>query len=168
MTRTSLSGVTCSIARTVDILGDAWTALILRDVLVGITRFDDIARDLGISRKVLAARLERLVDEEILERSLYCEHPPRYDYVPTPKGGELYPVLLAIMAWGDRWTAGEAGPPARIHHDSCDHEATPEVVCSHCREQLTLADTTPYPGPGGRTGPGTLLFGPRLAAMVPR
>ena len=164
MTRTSLSSVTCSIARTVDILGDAWTALILRDVLVGITRFDDIARDLGVSRKLLAARLERLVEEGILERRRYSEHPPRHDYLPTEKGADLHGVLLAIMAWGDRWTAGKAGPPALLRHEACGHDAQPEVACSHCGEELTLANTTPRPGPGGRTARGTLVFGPHVAA----
>jgi DNA-binding HxlR family transcriptional regulator len=97
MARTNLSRVSCSIARSVDILGDAWTLLILRDVFAGITRFDALARDLGISRKVLAARLDELVGHRMLETRAYSERPPRHDYVPTEKGADLYPVILALL-----------------------------------------------------------------------
>jgi DNA-binding HxlR family transcriptional regulator len=164
MARTNLSRVSCSIARSVDIVGDAWTLLILRDVFAGITRFDALARDLGISRKVLAARLDELVGHGILETRAYSKRPPRHDYVPTEKGADLYPVILALLAWGDRWTAGPEGPPALVHHDSCGAHATPVVSCSHCAEPLTLADTTPEAGPGGRAGPGTEVLGPLLVA----
>jgi DNA-binding HxlR family transcriptional regulator len=164
MTRTSLAGVSCSIARTVDLLGDAWTALILRDVFVGITRFDDLTHDLGISRKVLAARLDRLVAEGILERRAYSEHPPRHDYLATEKGAELYPVLLSLMAWGDRWKAGRRGPPALVRHHACGKHTTAQVTCEECGEPLTVETTTGEAGPGGRTGPGTRVLGPRLVA----
>jgi DNA-binding HxlR family transcriptional regulator len=160
--------VACSIARATDLVGDAWTALILRDVFVGITRFDDLAHDLGISRKVLAARLARLVDEDVLRREPYQEHPRREHYRPTEKGAELYPVVLALMAWGDRWYAGAAGPPARIRHDDCGHDTTPVTACSHCGGALRLDNTTQLPGPGGRIGPGTLVLGPLLAARADR
>ncbi|MEV5350572.1 winged helix-turn-helix transcriptional regulator [Streptomyces achromogenes] len=164
MTRTSLSDVACSIARATDLFADAWTALIMRDVLLGIRRFDELAEDLGLSRKVLAARLARLVEEDVLTRERYQDSPPREEYVATEKGRELYPVLLALMAWGDKWYAGPAGPPARIHHDACGHVTTPVVACDTCREPLTVADTTQLPGPGGQVGPGTRLLGPLLAA----
>jgi DNA-binding HxlR family transcriptional regulator len=103
VTRTPLGDVACSIARATDLFADAWTALIMRDVLTGVTRFDDLAHDLGISRKVLAARLARLVREDVLVREQYQERPPREDYRATEKGKDLYPVLLALMNWGDRW-----------------------------------------------------------------
>ncbi|MFD7256385.1 winged helix-turn-helix transcriptional regulator [Streptomyces sp. NPDC059874] len=164
MTRTPLSDVACSIARATDLFGDAWTALIMRDVLVGIRRFDELAEDLGLSRKTLAARLARLVEEGVLTRERYQAAPPREEYVATEKGRELYPVLLALMAWGDKWYAGPAGPPSRIRHDACGHVATPVVACDACREPLTVADTTQLPGPGGRVGPGTRLLGPLIAA----
>jgi DNA-binding HxlR family transcriptional regulator len=163
MTRTNLSGVACSIARATDLFGDAWTALILRDVLAGLHRFDDIARDLGISRKVLAARLSRLVEEGVLERRRYRERPPREEYHATAKGKELASVLLALIAWGDRWYAGEAGPPALVRHDDCGHDTTPVTICSHCGEALTADNTTVRPGPGARVGPGTLLIVERLS-----
>ena len=164
MTRTPLTGVACSIARATDLFGDAWTALIMRDVLLGVTRFDDIAEDLGISRKVLAARLTRLVAEGVLTRERYQERPPREHYRATEKGAELYPVLLALMDWGDRWYAGAAGPPALVHHHDCGRDTTPVTVCAQCGEPLTAANTTQLPGPGGRIGPGTRVLAPLLAA----
>ncbi|RSN62278.1 MULTISPECIES: winged helix-turn-helix transcriptional regulator [Actinomadura] len=166
MTRTPLSDAACSIARATDLFGDAWTALIMRDVLLGITRFDDLARDLGISRKVLSARLARLVEEDVLTREQYQDHPPRAHYRPTDKGKELYPVLLALMNWGDRWYAGEAGPPARIRHRDCGHDTTPVLACAHCGEPLTVGNTDQRPGPGGRVGPATRVLGPLLLARA--
>ncbi|MGW9368648.1 winged helix-turn-helix transcriptional regulator [Streptomyces xanthophaeus] len=163
MTRTPLSAVACSIARATDLFGDAWTALIMRDVLLGIRRFDELAEDLGLSRKVLAARLARLVEEGVLTRERYQASPPREEYVATEKGRELYPVLLTLMAWGDKWYAEPEGPPARIRHDVCGHIAIPVVACDACREPLTPATTTQLPGPGGRVGPGTLLLAPLIA-----
>ncbi|MGW6874868.1 winged helix-turn-helix transcriptional regulator [Streptomyces xanthophaeus] len=163
MTRTPLSAVACSIARATDLFGDAWTALIMRDVLLGIRRFDELAEDLGLSRKVLAARLARLVEEGVLTRERYQASPPREEYVATQKGRELYPVLLTLMAWGDKWYAEPEGPPARIRHDVCGHIATPVVACDACREPLTPATTTQLPGPGGRVEPGTLLLAPLIA-----
>jgi DNA-binding HxlR family transcriptional regulator len=162
MTRTSLAGVACSIARATDLFADAWTALIMRDVLLGVTRFDDIAEDLGISRKVLAARLARLVAEGVLTRERYQDRPPREHYLATEKGAALYPVLLALMDWGDRWCATEAGPPVRLHHHACGRDAAPVTVCAHCRELLTVSDTDTLPGPGGRVGPGTRVLAPLL------
>ncbi|MFE0192572.1 winged helix-turn-helix transcriptional regulator [Streptomyces sp. NPDC058989] len=167
MTRTPLSDVACSIARATDLFGDAWTALIMRDVLTGIGRFDDLAHDLGISRKVLAARLSRLVEEGVLARERYQQRPPREAYVATEKGKELYSVLLALMDWGDRWYAGEAGPPARIHHRDCDRDTTPVTACRHCGGALTPDNTTQLPGPGGRVGPGTRVIGPLIASRAP-
>ncbi|SFN50686.1 MULTISPECIES: winged helix-turn-helix transcriptional regulator [Actinomadura] len=163
MTRTPLGQVACSIARATDLFGDAWTALIMRDVITGVTRFDDLARDLGISRKVLAARLARLVEEGVLTRERYQDHPPREHYRATAKGEELYPVLLALMAWGDRWYAGPEGPPARIRHLDCGNDTTSVPSCAHCGGTLTPSNTTQLPGPGGRVGPGTQVLGPLLA-----
>jgi DNA-binding HxlR family transcriptional regulator len=167
VTRTRLTGVACSIARATDLFGDAWTALIMRDVLLGVTRFDDIAEDLGLSRKVLAARLARLVEEGVLVRERYRERPPREHYRATEKGEQLYPVLLALMDWGDRWYAGEAGPPALVRHVACGHDTSPVTVCAHCGEPLTVRNSTQLPGPGGRVGPGTRRLAPLLAGRRP-
>lgn len=164
VTRTPLSSVACLPIRTTDLFGDVWTALIMRDVLVGISRFDELAEDLGLSRKALAARLARLVEEGVLTRARYRASPPRGEYVATDKGRELYPVLLTPMTWGDKGYADSAGPPARIHHDACGHISTPVVTRDACRDPLTVADTSQPPGPGGRVGPGTLLLGPPISA----
>ncbi|BCJ47922.1 HxlR family transcriptional regulator [Actinoplanes ianthinogenes] len=167
MTRTRLTDVACSIARATDLFADAWTALIMRDVLVGITRFDDLAEDLPISRKVLTQRLNRLVEEDVLARERYQDHPPREHYVPTEKGRELFPVLLALMNWGDRWYSQD-GPPVRLHHRDCGQDTTAVTTCAHCQEPLTAGNTTQLPGPGGRLGPGTTVIGALLAGRRTR
>lgn len=164
MKRTSLAGMTCSIARTMDVIGEWWTPLILRDLFAGISRFEDLRRDLGIATNVLADRLATLVREGVVERVPAPGGSSRSEYALTDKGRDLYPVILAVMAWGDRWTTGEHGPPARIVHNSCGRHSMPTVVCSACGEPLTDANSTAHAGLGGRTGPGTALFGPILAA----
>lgn len=163
MRRTSFSDFRCSIARTLEIVGEWWTPLILRDVILGVNRFDDMQRDLGIARNVLTDRLDALVEGGILERQVYQERPLRQEYALTEKGRDLAPVLLAMMAWGDRWTAGDEGAPVQLHHESCGEFMTPEVRCSCCSEPLELEDLTAHPGPGGRIGPGAHVVGERLA-----
>ncbi|HSI26231.1 MAG TPA: helix-turn-helix domain-containing protein [Aeromicrobium sp.] len=148
MTRTSFAHWPCSIARTVDVIGDGWTPLILREAFYGTTRFDDFERTLRVSRNVLTRRLSRLVDEGLLERQEYQQNPPRHDYVLTVKGRELFPVLAAMMAWGDRWVAPNEGPPVLLRHLTCGHDVHAEVVCSHCREPLEAAEVAPRLGPG--------------------
>lgn len=143
----------CSIARTMEVAGEPWSPLIIRDVWIGITRFDDIQRDLGVSRKVLAERLRWLVAQGVLEPRPYSERPPRHDYVLTQKGIELCDVLLAISAWGDRWTAGEAGPPALFRHLECGRLTHAEPHCSECGEPLHAADVAVEPGPGATPAP---------------
>ncbi len=148
MQRTHFGDMACSIARTLGVAGEPWSPLILRDVLVGIHRFDDIQRDLGISRKVLAERLKWLVAQGVIERRAYSERPPRFEYVLTQKGWELCDVLLAMTAWGDRWTAGEAGPPALVRHAGCGHATHVEPHCAHCGEPMRAPDVQIEPGPG--------------------
>lgn len=138
----------CSIARTLAVAGEPWSPLIIRDVWVGSGRFDDIQRGLGISRKVLAERLKWLVAQGVLERRAYSQRPPRHEYVLTQKGHELCDVLMAITAWGDRWTAGEAGPPVLIRHDACGELTHAEIRCAHCGEPLHATEVHVEPGPG--------------------
>ena len=164
--RTSLADVSCSIARSMEAIGDGWTALILRDVSCGITRFEQLTEDLEVSRKTLAARLERLVSDGILERRAYSEHPPRHDYLLTDRGRDLQPVLLALMAWGDRWAAGPEGPPARVYPEACGRHVRAVVACDHCGEPLTEAEVVVEAGPGGRAGHGTRLLGTLLGARA--
>ncbi len=148
MQRTDFGEMACSIARTLHVAGEPWSPLIVRDVFVGITRFDDIRNDLGISRKVLAERLQWLVEQDVLERRPYSERPPRHEYLLTDKGRELMQVLFAITAWGDRWTAGEAGPPVHLRHHACGELTHAEVRCAVCGEPLRAEDVSVEPGPG--------------------
>lgn len=148
MKRTTFANWPCSVARTVDLMGDWWTPLVLREALYGTTRFDDFERVLGLSRNVLTQRLTRLVEEGLLSRVPYQERPVRYEYLLTDKGRDFFPVMAAMMAWGDRWLAPEAGPPVVLHHDACNHHTTAEVVCAHCREPLHHNDVSAELGAG--------------------
>jgi DNA-binding HxlR family transcriptional regulator len=148
MQRTDFSQMTCSIARSLAVAGEPWSPLVLRDVWVGINRFDDIQRDLGISRKVLAERLKHLVEAGMLERRPYSERPRRHEYVLTHKGFGFVDVLMAMAAWGDRWTAGEAGPPVLRRHRTCGQITQVELCCAACGEILRAADVDVEPGPG--------------------
>ncbi len=131
-----------------DIVGEPWSLLILRDVVVGRTRFDQLQEGLGISRKVLAERLSWLVGHGVLERRAYQDHPPRNDYVLTDKGWELADVLLVIAKWGDRWTAGEAGPPVLRRHRGCGAVSQAALSCEECGEPLCATEVDVEPGPG--------------------
>jgi len=147
--RTRFGDIACSIARTLDVAGEPWSPLIIRDICWGPKRFDEIQHDLGISRKVLAERLKWLIAQGILERRRYSERPARYEYWLTAKGHELADVLLAIAAWGDRWTAGDAGPPVYFRHLSCGELTHAELRCAHCGEELHAGDVAVENGPGG-------------------
>jgi DNA-binding HxlR family transcriptional regulator len=161
--RTSFADMTCSIARTLDVAGEWWSPLILRDVHLGITHFDELRRDLGISRKVLSERLERLVGQGVLERRAYSERPARHDYLLTEKGRELVDVLLAMVAWGDRWMAGPSGPTVLLRHQVCGELTRAEIRCAHCGERLHADEVTVEAGPGGSAGRGTRVVAERLA-----
>lgn len=164
MKRTSFADFSCSIARTLDVVGERWAMLIMRSVFLGVRRFDDLQRELGIARNVLAERLDALVGRGLLERRAYQERPVRHEYVLTEKGTDLLAPLLAIMAWGDRWESGAAGPPVQLRHEACGEMTRPEVVCSCCGEPLTAEALTAHAGPGGRIGRGTAVTGELLAA----
>lgn len=152
----------CSLARSLEAVGDWWVPLIIRDLAVGLNRFDELVEDLGVSRNLLAARLKDLTANGILERRQYHERPPRFEYTLTDAGAELVPVLFALTAWGDRWFTPPGGPPLRLQHTACGKTFTPEVVCSTCRTAVTLSDVRPRPGPGSVSAPGTRLFPERL------
>ncbi|GII86741.1 HxlR family transcriptional regulator [Sphaerisporangium siamense] len=148
MQRTRFGDMACSIARTLDVIGEPWSPLILRDVYVGMTRFEQIQQDLGISRKVLTERLKWLVDNDVLERREYSTRPPRHEYVLTTKGTELCDLLLVMVRWGDRWTAGEAGPPVLYRHHACGQIAHVDLHCSACDRPMHATDIDLLPGPG--------------------
>ena len=147
MQRTDFGDMACSIARTLDVLGEAWSPLILRDVYAGFTRFEQIQADLGISRKVLTERLNHLVDRGVLERRPY-DRRPRFEYVLTDKGTELVDVLMVMVAWGDKWTDDSTGPPVLYRHHACGQIGHVELHCSHCGEPMRASDIDLLPGPG--------------------
>jgi len=148
MQRTDFSRMECSIARTLAVAGEPWSPLVIRNVYIGIDRFEDIRRSLGISRKVLADRLRTLVEAGLLEAHPYSERPLRHRYALTAQGLELVDVLMAMVAWGDRWTAGDAGPPILYRHHACGKVAHVEPVCSECGEPMHATDVDVEPGPG--------------------
>jgi DNA-binding HxlR family transcriptional regulator len=138
----------CSIARTLEVMGDRWTALVIRDAFLGRRRFDEYQASLGCARNVLADRLARLVDDGILEKHIYNERPERYEYRLTAKGLDLWPVLMTLMKWGDTYAPTEGGPPVRIVHRDCGGEMTERLTCSLCGEPLEPRLVRAEPGPG--------------------
>jgi DNA-binding HxlR family transcriptional regulator len=145
---TNLADWNCSIARTLDVVGEWWTLLILRDAFRGTSRFDDFQASLGLARSVLTARLQKLTEHGVLERRAYSQHPPRYEYMLTEKGLALFPVIVALRSWGDHWATAPGGPPAVLIHDACGHITQPVLTCPHCHRQVTAANTHSEPGPG--------------------
>jgi DNA-binding HxlR family transcriptional regulator len=133
----------CSIAATLDLVGEKWTLLILREAFFGVRRFEDIQRGVGCARNLLSARLAKLVEHEILRREPYQEpgRRQRYEYRLTDKGKELFPVVVALMDWGDRWAVGETGPAVEVRHRDCDSQVHAKLVCDHGHGELTAHDT---------------------------
>jgi DNA-binding HxlR family transcriptional regulator len=138
MKRTSFEAWDCSVARTVDIIGEVWTPLILRDLFWGIRRFEDLQADLGIARNILSDRLRTLVDHGIVTKEPYQDRPVRHEYRLTEKGRDLAPVLLALLAWGDKWMSDE--PPVPLRHLTCGELTTPVMTCEVCGEPLRSRD----------------------------
>jgi DNA-binding HxlR family transcriptional regulator len=147
MHKANLATLPCSLARTLQIVGEWWTLLVLRDVCFGWNRFEAIHEHLGIARNILKARLDTLADHGMLERRLYQRRPDRYEYLPTAKTLDLVPAILALVAWGDRWTAAD-GPPVLFTHRTCQHDTIATIVCSSCSQPLTRDDIDVRPGPG--------------------
>jgi DNA-binding HxlR family transcriptional regulator len=130
----------CSVGRAMDVLGERWTFLILREAFYGVRRFTDMQRSLGIARNILSARLHTLVSSGILERRRYQEEPERFEYRLTEAGRGLYPAIIAIMRWGDEHLSD--APPVELHH-SCGELADPVLVCRHCSKPMHPHDVTP-------------------------
>ena len=129
-------GQQCSVARTLEVIGERWTLLIVRDAFLGVRRFDDFQRSLGIARNVLNTRLQRLVDSGLLERRRYQVRPERHEYCLTEMGLDLWPSLVALMQWGDRHLAGADGPPLRIEHRGCGGGVDERRSCERCGERV--------------------------------
>jgi len=148
MLRSDYPGQICSIAKSLEVIGERWTLLIVRDVMNGNRRFGELQRSLGVARNVLSSRLQRLVEEGILERRAYQESPPRYEYFLTEKGLDLWPSLIALLAWGDRYSAGAEGPPMLIVHKECGGHVSDRGICESCGKVLNARDARQMPGPG--------------------
>ena len=150
MRKVSFADMQCSIAQTLEIVGEWWTLLIIRDCFLGYRRFDDYIERLGISRNVLADRLDKLVVADILERRVYDEARNRSDYVLTDKGRALWPVLTTLREWGDEWVLGEGNEPVLLEHRACGNLTRTRMVCQCCGEQLEARTVRAVPGPGRR------------------
>jgi DNA-binding HxlR family transcriptional regulator len=138
----------CSIAGALEVVGERWSLLIVRDVFLGLRRFDQMQANLGIARNVLQSRLTRLVDQGVLERRLYQERPERHEYRLTEKGLDLWPTVVALMQWGDRYSAPEAGPPVLLEHRGCGGRVDEHRMCEKCGARLTVREARALPGPG--------------------
>ena len=137
----------CSLARAVSVIGDRWSLLILRDCFLRVRRFEDFQERLGITRPILASRLKKLVDEFVLTKLAYQQRPTRYEYRLTPKGLDLYPVIMALVHWGDVHMAVKKGRPLLHTHDVCGKDFDPVMVCSECGEALQARQVHVHPGP---------------------
>jgi DNA-binding HxlR family transcriptional regulator len=147
MLRNDYTDQVCAIAGTLELIGERWTLLIIRDAFLGIRRFEHFQRNLGIARNVLQTRLERLVDAGILRRERYQERPERFEYRLTRKGVELWPVLVSLMKWGDRHLYPE-GPPVVLAHKGCGGIVDDRRMCDRCGAPLEPSDVEPKLGPG--------------------
>ncbi len=132
----------CSVARTMTIIGDRWTYLIMREAFFGVHRFHGVHQNLGVSTNILSDRLNRLLETGIFERRIYSKTPERSEYRFTQKGRELYGVMISFMRWGDKWLATKKGLPLVLHHTRCDNDFSPVVVCSHCGQKIEMHEMT--------------------------
>ena len=146
----SYPGQACSVAKSLEVVGERWSLLIVRDVMNGNRRFGEIQSSLGVARNVLSARLQRLVEEGILERRAYQESPRRDEYVLTEKGLDLWPALIALLAWGDRYSPTPGGPKRLIVHKECGGTVSERGICESCGKVLTARDAKQVPGPGAK------------------
>jgi DNA-binding HxlR family transcriptional regulator len=151
MRRTSFEDMNCSVAQCLEVVGEWWSLLIVRDAFLGVRRFDDFQARLGISRNILNQRLNHLVDNGVLQRVRYQDNPPRSEYRLTEKGRDLWHVVTAMRQWGDRWAAPD-GSPIRMRHKGCGRIVSVVPTCSHCGEPLDARSVTGEAGPGAREG----------------
>ena len=156
-------GLDCSVAKALEVIGERWSLLIVRGVMHGNRRFGEMQESLGIARNVLSARLQRLVDEDILERRAYQENPPRYEYFLTQKGLDLWPALIALLHWGDRYSPSPEGPRRLIVHKECGGTVSERGICEECGRVLTARDAKQVPGAGAASpSRGEVLVGKDL------
>jgi DNA-binding HxlR family transcriptional regulator len=140
----------CSIAGALEVVGERWSLLIVRDILLGLRRFDEIQSDLGIARNVLQTRLTRLQENGVIERVPYQQRPLRHEYRLTEKGLDLWPMIVALMKWGDRYATPEGGPAVLIEHRGCGGAVDEHRICERCGARLKARDAIGRPGPGAK------------------
>jgi DNA-binding HxlR family transcriptional regulator len=148
-----IGAIRCSVARTLSVVGDRWTLLILRDAFLRVRRFEDFEKSLGTTRHRLADRLRKLVRHGILERVAYQQRPLRCEYRLTEKGRDLYPVVVSLTRWGDRWMAGRDGPPLKLVHRGCGNHIMPVLTCPECGKPVSARDMIAQPSPAMETRP---------------
>ncbi len=149
MRRVSFAEMDCPVARSLDVIGEWWTLLIVRDAIGGARRFDDF-KSTGIADNILSARLKRLVADRVLERRRYQQHPDRYEYLLTEKGRALGLVVAALRDWGKEWTSGR-DISLRLVHSACGHEASVRMYCEECGRPLERGEIrAERPAPGQR------------------
>lgn len=152
MLRRDYPKVDSSVAKALEVVGERWTLLIVRTVMHGNRRFGEMQESLGIARNVLSSRLERLIEEGILERRAYSESPPRYEYFLTQKGLDLWPALIALLHWGERYSPTPGGPKRLIVHKECGGTVSERGICERCGKVLTARDAKQVPGPRAKVG----------------
>jgi DNA-binding HxlR family transcriptional regulator len=143
-----------SVGRTLNLVGERWTIMILREAFFGVRRYGHLARNLNIPRPTLSLRLRKLVDAGLLDRVLYASAPDRHEYRLTQAGRDLFPAVIALMRWGDTHLAGSKGPPIVLHHETCGKITHPRLACDVCGEEIDTRNVRPERGPGFLTKPG--------------
>ncbi len=128
--------------RALEVMGDRWTAQTIASAFAGVRRFGAFQAELGVAPNILTERLNRLVDLGVFERLRYQERPERFEYKLTPEGRDLFPLIVELIRWGDRWLAGEAGPPQILTHRPCGHVLVPRITCDQCGQVVTATSTT--------------------------
>jgi DNA-binding HxlR family transcriptional regulator len=139
-----------SVGRALALIGDHWTLMILREALFGVRRYGQLARNLGIPRPTLSARLRSMVDAGLIERTRYTTEPERFEYRLTEAGRDLFGAAVMLMRWGDQYLTGPEGPPLVLRHQECGEIAAPTLICGKCGKEITARNVTPEPGPGFR------------------
>lgn len=138
----------CSVARAVEVLGDPWSFLVLRELFFGVRRFEEMQRHIGIARTSLSLRLTHLTEQGVLERRQYSNRPPRFEYKLTKAGLDFYPTIVALLQWGDKWALGPNGPPLLLFHRPCGSPLSAQLRCSSCLETIDAREVRYEPGPG--------------------
>jgi len=137
-----------SVGRTLSLVGERWTIMILREAFFGVRRYGQFARNLNIPRPTLSLRLRKLVDAGVLDRVPYSTDPDRHEYRLTQAGRDLFPAVIALMRWGDTHLAGPEGPPVVLYHETCGNQTHPHLTCDVCGEEINTRNVRPERGPG--------------------